>query len=234
MTHRVGLVSALTLGTAVFEQKTFTVATDDTAGVGNQTTPNDATSYDVTTTLTSVLVIPTAGTATDTFRVTIVNVTITKYVRNTQDGVGGRAATGTCATTVSFDPTGSAGAQTYYGDTDLVSGDCVIDGRTGDTLEYLLRVVTPADGALALAVISDSLPDFTTFVADSTFMNQKNVNDEGDTDNAQVGAATFPLSTDTDNVGLLIQSDATTDDGEGDGEVAAEETVNIVYQTTVL
>jgi hypothetical protein len=219
------------VGTGVFERQTFTVETGGAGGVGSQTVAGNSTTYEVTTALNSVLTTPAQGTATDTVEVEIVNITITKYVANVTRP---NCTVGTCTPAVAaFDGDGNGNVDYYLteGTTD------VVDARPGEELIYLLRVVTPTDGAMTGAVLRDILPTFTTFNTGSVYMNGQQVEDEGTAANpVNTGNGdTFPLDPDTDGGGLSIQDVNTTPaaGAEGDGDVAADETVNVVYRVTL-
>lgn len=233
LTLNTAVPAALPIGTGIFERKTFTAQTGGAGGVGNQTVDGLSTTYDVVTTLQSTLTVPTQVTATDTFQVEIVNVTINKYVRNvTRDNcinTGGGACTA-----VTYDPGGGAGAQDYY----LTDGTTFeVTARPTEKLEYLLRVITPGTGgSLSAAVIKDVLADFTTFDSGTLRINEQAVEDEGGANNADGNGSgkVFPLDPATDDGGLLIQSgQPTTSGAEGSGTVSAGSTINIVYTVDV-
>ncbi|MFT7243796.1 MAG: hypothetical protein ACI82A_001142 [Candidatus Azotimanducaceae bacterium] len=219
----------LDVGTGVFEQKTFTVVTSGTNGVGSQTSKGTTTTYDVKTTLQTTLTSPAQGSATDTFEVKIVNVLIVKYVRNiTRDN-----CTGTC-TPLPYDNGAGGGSENYYR-TDA-AGDGLVDARPTEVLEYLLVMTTPTDSGLTNAVVSDVLAEFTTYKAATLRLNATVVEDEGGTANPDGNSSgrVFPLHPDTDDGGLKVQSGApTTADAEGDGVVPANNTIHLVYQVDI-
>ena len=218
----------LALGTGVFERKIFTAQTNGAGGVGNQTVDGAATSYDVTTTLTSTLEVPLQVSAADTFRVTIINVSIVKYVRNTtrpncDDGTPG------CTADANHDS--GSGVQDFY----RTDGSNVVNARPGEELEYLLRVNVPASGTLDTAAISDVLAQFTSYVPATLRMNSAAVNDEGaggnSNDNSFTG--TFPLDPAADDGGLLIMTGAPAGGDEGTGSVTGGSEVNVVYKVVL-
>lgn len=225
LTLNTAVPASLPIGTGVFETTTFTVRTDGAGGVGNQVA-DASTTYNVTTTLQTTLTVPAQVTATDTFQVEIVNVTIVKYVRNvTRDN-----CTGTCTIDITYDSGDGTGNQDFY-----LTGSDEINARPTEVLEYLLVVTTPASGALTAALISDVLADFTTFSSGTLRMNTDAVDDEGAGVNSDDNAfgGTFPLDPDADDGGLLIQTTAVGSADEGDGSVAGSSTIEIVYKVTV-
>ncbi|MFT7137746.1 MAG: hypothetical protein ACJAYE_000375 [Candidatus Azotimanducaceae bacterium] len=226
LTLNTAVPASLPIGTGVFERTTFTARTDGANGVGTQTVSGTTTTYDVLTTLQTTLTAPFTATATDTFQVTIVNVTIEKYVRNETRA---NCTVGTC-TAFSYDS--GLGAEDYY----LTTGTDVIDARPLEVLEYLLVVTTPASGGtLALAVMNDVLADFTSYNTGTLRMNAVSVNDEGAGDNSNDNAftGTFPLDPTADDNGLLIQTTAVGSSAEGDGGVANSSSIEIVYKVTI-
>lgn len=234
LTLNTALPAGLPVGTGVFERTTFTVETDGTAGVGNQVVEGADTTYDVTTTLQTTLLVGGQQTATDTFQVTVVNVTIVKYVRNiTRDNCTLSGTATSCSADATHDSGDGSGALDYY----LTSGTSdEVNARPGEVLGYLIRVSTPASGTLANAVISDVLADFTTFNSGSLRMNGQQVDDEGTGNNADGNASglTFPLDPNADGGGLSIQDGQPTTSGdEGTGGVTGGTTVNVVYRVTL-
>ena len=225
------IAAGLPIGTGLFEQTTFTVETNAAQGVGNQSDDGVNGIYQVTTTLTPTLSLPASSVATDTFQVTIVNVTIEKYVRNVTRG----NCTGAC-TALNIVP--DAGGITFaFYQTDG-SGDGAVNARPGEDLEYVLQITTPSAGAIAAAVISDVLADFTIFKTGTLFMNQAAVSDEGGTGNADGNTSNattggFPLHPSADDGGLFIQTAAPAGGAEGDGIVAGGSTVTVAYQVDV-
>ena len=231
LTLNTSVPASLPIGTGVFERTTFTAQTDGANGVGTQTVSGNTTTYDVLTTLQTTLTAPSQVTATDTFQVTIVNVTIEKYVRNvTRDNCAG------ACTPLNIVPDADATAFNFY-QTDG-SGDGAVDARPGEDLEYVLQITVPGSGSIAAAVISDVLADFTTFKTGTLFMNQAAVSDEGGTGNADGNTSNattggFPLHPSADDGGLFIQTAAPAGGAEGDGIVAGGSTVTVAYQVDV-
>jgi uncharacterized repeat protein (TIGR01451 family) len=205
------IADALPVGTGVFERRTFNLTVTD---VGDRVTIGNPANYNVTTTLTSVL----QGTVTvdDEINVSIVRITITKYVRNvTDENCTAGGGTG-CNAAISF-------TINYH----LTEGGSSVSAGPGETLEYLIRVVTPSEAGVANAVISDVLANFTTYVAGTTKMENVAINDGAGT----TPSPTFPLDpSDSTHGGLRIQTGPTSGGAEGDGNVAANQTVDIIYQ----
>ena len=221
----------LQVGTGVFEQTTFTVETNGSAGVGNQVVDGSDTTYDVTTTLQSTLIVPAQVTASDTFEVEIVNVSIVKYVRNmTRDNCTISGTASTCVVDATHNSGDGAGDLDYY----LTAGTTdEVNARPGETLGYLIRVSAPASGTLSDAIISDVLADFTTYVDGTLRMNGVVVDDEGTGNNSDDNGfgGTFALDPNADDNGLSIQDGTPSTSGdEGTGGVLGGQTVNVVYQ----
>jgi len=205
-----GLTGAVVAGVSVFEVKSVFILNAD---VGDRVDPLVSAVVTVTTTLDGLLSNPTTP---DTFLITIVRVTINKYVRNIDVGAPG-GCTGTC-TAVS-----SSGVDYFAAGT----GDTVVKANSGEKLQYLVRVNVPnEDGAnLTVANIADILPAFTQYVCGSTLLNNKTVA------NDPAAACTFPLA----GAGLPIDDDAGRAAGAvASGDVAKNATVDIVYQVELL
>lgn len=116
-------------------------------------------------------------------------------------------------------PAGNAlasGPATCNGNTYFTSG---VTSKTGDTLEYCLMatVAVGAPGNLTGAVITDDIPDYTTYVPNSTSLNGVPVVDE---------TGTTPLA--TVNSGMEVNSVT-----EPAGEIGVGETATVVLQVTV-
>lgn len=115
-------------------------------------------------------------------------------------------------------PTGNAlgsGPTLCNGNTYYTSG---VVAKTLDTLEYCLRAtVPPGSPNLTGAAITDDVPAFTSYVANSTSLNGTLVADE---------TGTTPMA--TANAGMAVNSP-----GEPAGEVAAGESAVIVFRATV-
>ncbi|MFT6318117.1 MAG: hypothetical protein ACJAWG_002765, partial [Candidatus Azotimanducaceae bacterium] len=208
------------VGTAIQEIKDVFLFTST---VGTRTAPGDPADLAVVITATPTL---NAGLAAsiDTFTINIVRVTITKYVRNIFDSNCFEGGT-TCTT-----PAPVTSPATFY---ESGAGTHIVKANSGQTLEYLIRVITPADvgSELVDAVIGDVLPPFTAYVASSTTLNTQAVTDG----NGGGTGPEFPLDSaisGTDTVpGMLIQDGLATSSGDqGDGGVAISSTVDVVYQ----
>ncbi|MFT6037970.1 MAG: hypothetical protein ACI9TP_000759 [Candidatus Azotimanducaceae bacterium] len=204
-----GLTGAVVAGVSVFEVKSVFILNAD---VGDRVDPLVTAVVTVTTTLDGVLSTPTTP---DTFLITIVRVTINKYVRNVTASGG---CTGTCTAVT------SSGVDYFAAGTP----DAVVKANSGDTLQYLVRVNVPnEDGAnLTVANIADILPPFTEYVGASTLLNDVTVASD------PVGTpGTFPLA----GAGLPIDDDlARTAGAVASGNVAKNAEVDIVYQVKLL
>ena len=229
LTLNAAITAGLPLGTGIYERTTFTAQTNGAGGVGNQVVDGAATSYDVTTTLQTTLTVPSQVTAADTFRVTVINVTIVKYVRNVTRDNCTNSGGGACTVDASHDSGDGSGNQDYY----KTDGAFSVNARPGEKLEYLLRVITPASGTLAAAAISDVLAEFTTFDSGTLRINGQAIEDEGGANNSNDNGfgGTFPLDPAADDNGLLIQTGTPTTSGdEGSGAVSGGSEINVVYK----
>jgi len=207
-----GLTGAVVPGVSVFEVKNVYILNSD---IGDRIDELATAVVTVTTTLDGLLSAPTTP---DTFLITIVRVTIKKYVRNLDGGVSG-GCTGTCTAVA------SSGVEYFAAGT----ADAVVKANSGDTLQYLVRVNVPnEDGAnLTVANITDILPPFTEYVGASTLLNNKTVASD------PVGTpGTFPLA----GAGLPIDDDTPVRaaGAVASGNVAKNAEVDIVYQVKLL
>ena len=218
------LPASLPVGTAIQEVKDVFLFTSD---VGTRTNPLIAADLAVVITATPTLDAGLAASI-DTFTINIVRVTITKYVRNTDDNNCFEAGS-TCATA----PPVTSPA-TFY---ESGAGTHIVKANTGQTLEYLIRIITPTEAGSELvnAVIGDVLPPFTAYDTSSTTLNGQAVTDGNGTTTGPV----FPLDSATsgsDTIpGMLIQ-DATVPQAsgaQGDGNVEINSTVDVVYRVTL-
>ena len=203
------LAGGAVVGVEVYEIKTFYVRSGD---VGTLSSPPAAgvitVSLDVTPTLTGTLL---DGAS---FAINVVEVKITKYVRNVDnDNCTGAG----CTVAANFTTTTAGGASNYYrgGVTDVK-----VNAGPADTLEYLIRVET-SDAGLANAKIVDVLPPFTDYVASSTRLNNKTVNGDGVT-----LPLLSPMLIDDDVVSRVAGVAAT-------GVVGLSQTVDVVYKVTL-
>lgn len=146
---------------------------------------------------------------TDPTTITVVSVSFTKYVRNTD------------TVAVGVTPI------TYNGVDYYRSG---IFAAPNEVLEYLLVVTTTAAG-LTSAVAGDVLPEFTSYELTTTQLNLIAVTDGAGT----AGDPTFTLdATDTTDAGLLLDDNGARVAGtQGTGTVGAAQTVNVLYQVRV-
>ena len=91
-----------------------------------------------------------------------------------------------------------------------------VTARTGDVLEYRLTAAPIAGNTLNTAVIEDTIPLYTQYVANSTTLNGAAVSD--------AGATLFPL----DEGGLTVNSPS-----GAAGEITDGETAVVIFQVTV-
>lgn len=110
----------------------------------------------------------------------------------------------------------ASGPATCNGNTFYTTG---VTSKTGDTLEYCL-LATVASGAaapLSGAVITDDIPDYTSYVPNSTSLNGSAVSDV---------AGTTPLA--TSNGGMTVNGV-----GDAAGDIGIGHTATVVLQVTV-
>jgi hypothetical protein len=208
ITLTTNIENGLDPGTGVYERKTFNITSTD---IGDRVDVALAASFVVTTTATSG--INAGNSASDAIQINIFRITITKYVRNT--------SAANCTGGTGCDAVDIGGVKYHL--TTVASGSTVTV-EPGNVLQYLIRVVTPAEAGVANAIISDVLDDFTTYSAGTTTLNTAAVTDGA-------GTIKFPLSI-AQNAGLLLDSDGTFT-GEGDGIVALNTTVDVLYTVNV-
>lgn len=189
------LLANVSIGTLVAEQQTFSMAI---ASVGAVTATGVAANVSTVTTATSVA--NAAQTSTDTHVTNVVEVSFEKLVRNvtTPNGAGATVING----------------QNYF----LTAAN--ISAASGETLEYVIRVTAPAATPIAGAVFTDTVPTFTTYVANSTRLNTITVNGDG---------ATLPLA-----AGLTVDDDvARVAAAVATGAIAAGGVAVVTFQVTV-
>ena len=175
ITLATGLQTAVALGDGIFEYKAFTV---NIQSVGSQGSSGTNYVLDLQTSVTSNKSPTPANTYTSNVTITIVAITLNKYVRDVSNP---------CTT-------GCTGGATYKTKTYYADG---VQAKPSDTLEYLLVVQTTTAG-INNAVITDLLPAYTSYVAGSTKVNGTAVTDPTGTSTA------FPL--DSANGGLSLGS----------------------------
>lgn len=183
ITLKTALTTAVSVGEGIYQYVSFT---NQIANVGTQ---NGATNIlDLQTTVTSNT--SSGAVYTSAITINVVAISMTKYVRD-----------------VTTPSTGTTPA-TYNGHTYYQSG---VQAKPGDTLEYLLVVQTSTAG-ISGAVLTDVLPNFTSYVANSTTDNGTSVSDSA-------GSTAFPLA--SANGGLNL------------GSIGTSTTVDVTYQVTV-
>jgi len=135
------LTAAVAVGDQIGEQATFISRTTPIATVNNST-------YVITITADDGVTAGAAPTDATTTTVTVIALTVTKYVANVTAAVVGGGST------VTLDSGLGAGSTTYY-----TTG---VTGNPGDVLEYVIQVSNGAGAATATnVVISDPVPNFT-------------------------------------------------------------------------
>jgi hypothetical protein len=193
------LAAIVPVGTLIAEMQAFDMTI---ANVGSKTNTATAATIDVTTKATSAT--NNALVATDVHRTNVVNVTFEKFVRNvttaaSNPGVGGVLING----------------QTYY-----PTQGTLVSAVSGDTLEYAIRATAPAAVALAGVSITDAVPTFTSYVANSTRLNGITVAGDG---------ATSPLA-----AGLIVDDNpARAANAAASGNIAAGKSAVVIFQVTV-
>ena len=185
-------IFALLIGEGVFEAKTFDIATTDVGDLDGVFTTGD---YDVTTQVSNG-----ADAVTDDFNVALVKVNIDKYVRCISLCTDAGNADGIFYNIAANDESGS-----------LAYSETGISPQQNGVVEYLVKMENSGASDLTAAVLTDVLPDFTSYVSGSLIMN-------GGT---PIAGATFPL-----DAGLSVGAVA--------GTIASAEVVYVVYQVSIL
>ncbi|MDF1780328.1 MAG: hypothetical protein P1U67_03430 [Alcanivoracaceae bacterium] len=211
ITVSAALVGSFTAAQIIGQQDTATVeVTTDTV-----TTPPSGT-HNVTVTYTSAADAGVTAADSVLFTVSRTALTVTKYVRNVTtpntDGLG---------TSITFD------GNDYY--------DSGVNGAPAETMEYLVVIENPPTYAQAdNIVVSDPVPLFTTYVANSI---QMDVNGGGVT--AYADTADNGDAAETDGTTIYVYAGAGGDDtaaglGNGTGgSLAGGETASVVFQVTI-
>jgi len=166
-----GVDNAVTVGMQIGQRDTFIFRVAPTTTVDSDTVTNRVDARDDAAN---------AAAAPDT-TITTVNIapsmTVTKYVRNVLNAAGNA---------------GGAGAQTVNGATYYTSG---VTGDPGDTLEYVIVVANAASAGTATdVIISDPIPTFTTYVANSLLLDNDTLADGS----SVAGWAITPTDTEDD------------------------------------
>jgi len=193
------LTASVPIGTLIKEQQIITMNIDN---VGTITVAGTAATDTVITTAKSAT--DNAKTAADTHITTVVAISFEKFVRNVTNANNVVGATTTTLNGSSFFATAGG-----------------VTSKSTDTLEYAIRVTTPTSAGIAAgATITDAVPTFTTYVANSTRLNAIVV--PGDN-------ATSPLI-----AGVLIDDNTTrAATALATGIVAAGKVVVLTFQVTV-
>lgn len=211
ITVSAALVGSFTAAQIIGQQDTATVeVTTDTV-----TTPPSGT-HNVTVTYTSAADAGVTAADSVLFTVSRTALTVTKYVRNVttpnNDGI---------STSISFN------GNDYY--------DAGVNGAPSETMEYLVVIENPPTYAQAdNIVVSDPVPQFTTYVANSI---QMDVNGGGVT--AYADTADNGDAAETDGTTIYVYAGAGGDDtvaglGNGTGgSLAGGETASVVFQVTI-
>jgi len=183
------------VGTLIAEQQSFTM---DLATVGS--VAGNPASVSVATTATSVA--NNAMSSSDTHVTNVLQVTMEKLVRNTTNPNG-------------------AGAPVVINGQNYFPTAGGVTAVSGDVLEYAIRVTAPAGAAITGATVTDAVPAFTAYVANSTLLNTKSVAGDG---------AASPLAG-----GLVVDDDvpARTAGTAATGNIAAGNTAVVTFQVTV-
>lgn len=213
-TVTITLVAATTGGASAGVTIGESASTTTTVTTNTVTAPPSG-SHNVTVTYTSAA---NAGvTATDSSLYTVVRsaLTVTKYVRNdtTANGAG---------TSTVF------GGQTYY-----ASG---VNGNPGETMEYLIVIENPAGyGDAQNIVVSDPIPQFTTYSANSIQLDANGLGLAAQLDSDSGDAAEFDGGANTVYAYAgLGGTDGAVGFGNGTGgTLSGGETSVVVFQVTI-
>ena len=189
------LQALVPVGTLIAEQQLVTMEIANVGNIGGA-----GPQISVVTTVQSTT--DNTKVATDTHVTVVVAVTFEKFVRNNTGA--NPAVAGTVINTV-----------TYFSTADAVSA------LSGDVLEYVIRATTDVGAGIAGAKVTDALPIFTKYVANSTRLNGKTVAGDGATSPLAAG-----LTIDDDNPARVAGAAAT-------GNMAAGSTAVITFQVTV-
>ncbi len=198
VTASITLASALTttvsVGELIPEAQSFTAVIADVGSVN----PSGA-AANVIMDITATSQADPGQVFTDQTLTTVVEVAFQKMVRNVTNPNGSGGAT-------------NIGGQNYF----TTAGG--VTAESGDVLEYVLRVTASATGALTGVTLTDSIPAFTTYVANSTMLN-----------GAAAGAA------DVAGNSPLIAGFSVNDPSSGlnSGNVAAGTSAVVTFQVTV-
>lgn len=206
----IGGAPAITLGsvpagTQLGEQVTLTQRVVASAPSSPTLTATHTVSFTGTSTATdfagSVVVYDSAVAGTNTITYVITNTTtLNKFVRNASRPAGNVAGAGAV----------TCNAVTFYS-----SG---VSTKSGDTLEYCLRAtVASGEPTLTGAVVTDDVPPYTVYVANSTSLNGASIADE---------SGVSPVA--SVNGGLDVNSPS-----GAAGEIVGGESAVVVLQATV-
>lgn len=210
ITVAAALTNAFSAAVVIGEQGTATI----TVTTDSVTTPPSGT-HNVTTTYTSQTT-PAATSNNDVlYTVFRAALDVTKYVRNVTTANG----TGTAQ---------AFGGETYY--------DSGVNGNPGEVMEYLVLVSNPAGYADAdNIVVSDPIPQFTTYVASSIQLDANGGGLVAQDDSDSGDAAEFDAGANT----VYVYAGAGGTDGAAGfnngtgGTLSAAETSAVVFQVTI-
>lgn len=184
------LVAPVAVGDLIAEQQTFTATIQDVGSVNPSGAPNPNIIMDVTATSVS----DGSQVSLDQTITSVVEVTFAKYVRNDTNPNGSGPAV--IINTQPFYPTSAN-----------------VTAESGDLLEYALVVTAPST-ALNGVSLMDSIPEFTSYEANSTTLNGVGISDVG-------------------GQSPLVGGMAANSSGEASGTVAASQTATVTFQVTV-
>lgn len=205
ITFTANIPGGLPVGEGIFESETFTMSVADVGAKTVSATP--AADITVTTSLNNG-----ATTFTDDVDIDIVEIIMTKLVRciSLCDESGGTGA-------VSYDS--GSGANNYF--------DGGVTAEPGGVLEYLIVMDNPTGTAITGAVLSDTLPQYTSYVSGTTLLNTLAVSD----DTVTADPNDFPLASDADDGGLLVGTSGSLTGGEDTGSLNG--VARVVYRIQV-
>lgn len=215
ITLNTAVPASLPIGTGVFEAQSFTVSTTDVGSVGGASP-----SLTIRTSVSDGV----DAAFTDDIVITIVQISIAKYVGcgSSPSNCDDTSGSGSLQYDETNNTTGATGPL-YY-----TSG---VTAKPGGTLEYLIVMSNPTATAISGAILSDVLPNFTSYVASSTLLNSHAVTDDS-TVSASAPLNHFPLDSSGTGGGLSVGANSSFT-GEDDGVIPGSTTIYVVYKVTV-